>query len=225
MTNIPVLLADPNRLFREGLKRLLANSDFTVAHEGRGLGEILEYVREQRPKRALVLCDLAFRTGDQLKLLREIRATVPQVKVVVLADPSLEGMMNEARAAGANGFLVKDMSSEALMQSLLLVMLGEQVVPAPASVLKREHGASPAAVMPSIDNVRLSGRESDILRCIVKGLTNKVIARELNIAEATVKVHVRGLLRKVNAANRTQAAIWAMNHGSSPDGDGAGLGR
>src|SRR5260370_33507823 len=135
MTNIPVLLADPNRLFREGLKRLLANSDFTVAHEGRGLAEILDYVREQRPKRALVLCDLAFRTGDQLKLLREIRATVPQVKVVVLADPSLEGMMKEARARGANGFLVKDLRSETRMQSLLLASLEEPMIPAAASCL------------------------------------------------------------------------------------------
>jgi two-component system nitrate/nitrite response regulator NarL len=120
-----------------------------------------------------------------------------------------------AMAGGARGFLPKDISAEALQISLALVVLGEDIFTAPASL--RGHGVS-AIRSPSpasaVGNLRapLSGRETQILRCLQDGLPNKTIARDLDMAEATVKVHLKALLRKINVENRTQAAVWSMNN-------------
>jgi two-component system nitrate/nitrite response regulator NarL len=114
---------------------------------------------------------------------------------------------------GADGFLIKNVSPEALIQSLQLIMLGEKVFPTNlASMLLDMNAVSPQ------HSVRgLSPREQEILQALVTGASNKLIAIKLGITEATVKVHLKTLLRKIDVNNRTQAAIWAMNNGFSAD--------
>jgi two-component system nitrate/nitrite response regulator NarL len=136
--------------------------------------------------------------------------------------------MVSAFAAGANLYFANSVSCDALIKALELVMLGETILPPQLfavigngqerkgmrPIRQRVHGD--AAQRTQADNTpRLSGRETSILRCMVAGDSNKVIARKIDITEATVKVHVKAILRKIRVHNRTQAAIWAMNNGVS----------
>ncbi len=127
--------------------------------------------------------------------------------------------LDEARVAIELGL---DMSAVALTQSLRLVMLGQQVFPALPSGDGPNHGSRDFGQTAERSglNRALSGREGEILCKLLHGHSNKMIARELNISEATVKVHLKALLRKLKARNRTQAAIWAMENGYATRGTG-----
>src|SRR4051812_43819098 len=117
--------------------------------------------------------------------------------------------------AGADGYLMKDVSPEALIQSLELVMMGEKVFPTnlAAMLFDLNNASSP------MNSIRgMTPREHEILQALVTGASNKLIANRLGITEATVKVHLKTLLRKIDVNNRTQAAIWAMNNGVTADG-------
>ena len=115
--------------------------------------------------------------------------------------------------AGVDGYLVKDLSPTALSLSLLLVMQGEKALPSTlAGVLADDPGeARNGASIQAQSN--LTEREEQILRCLLNAYCNKHIARALNISEGTVKVHLKSLMKKIAAANRTQAALWARNNG------------
>ncbi len=149
--------------------------------------------------------------------LRQLREDLPATPVVVLTDErdprTLAGCLN----AGAAAFLLKDISLEALIHSLKLAMLGQKVMPTDlaAALINGAAGVQPVNGK-SLESYGLSDREMEILRCLVNGDANKVIANRLDITEATVKVHMKSLLRKIKAGNRTQAAIWALNHGLAP---------
>jgi two-component system nitrate/nitrite response regulator NarL len=133
------------------------------------------------------------------------------------------GFVKLARSAGVDGFCLSTSDREVLIKSLELVMLGEAVLPTSVMTLLLDM-ASVAVELNSQDKAglgldrsdprlrKLSNRESQILNCLTEGAPNKVIARKLDVAEATVKVHVKSLLRKIGAANRTQAAMWATSH-------------
>ncbi len=205
MTNLTVFLIDPNRLFREGLKRVLDSARFTVVGEAASLHETTASEAD------LMLIDPA--AGDITpESFQALRATHPKIRIVVLTSELDAQHLAVALRAGANGYLRKDIASEALMQSLTLVMMGETVFPTELAALLANGRASTLAE-PPIQRKGLSPRETQILRCLLNGNSNKMIANHLNITEATVKVHLKSLLRKINASNRTQAAIWAMNNG------------
>ena len=134
--------------------------------------------------------------------------------MVLASDLTVEAL-REAMNAGADGFLMKEVSPEALLQSLELVMLGEKVYPTNLASMLLDLTSAPTP----LNSIRgLSSREREILQLLVTGASNKLIAIRLGIAEATVKVHLKALLRKIDVNNRTQAAIWAMNNGFSADG-------
>jgi two-component system nitrate/nitrite response regulator NarL len=135
--------------------------------------------------------------------------------------------MVSAFRAGANGYFADVMTCDIFIKSIELMMMGETIFP-PAflsSVLVAEGDHRGAAPPPVRDNQailvaaehaiapQLSPREKSILQCLIEGDSNKCIARKIDIAEATVKVHVKAILRKIRVQNRTQAAIWGMNNG------------
>jgi two-component system nitrate/nitrite response regulator NarL len=135
--------------------------------------------------------------------------------VVLASDMTVEAL-REAMSAGADGFLMKEVSPEALLQSLELVMLGEKVFPTNLAAMLLDLTSAPTP----LNSIRgLSSREREILQLLMTGASNKLIAIRLGIAEATVKVHLKTLLRKIDVNNRTQAAIWAMNNGFSTKAD------
>jgi two-component system nitrate/nitrite response regulator NarL len=145
---------------------------------------------------------------------RAIREAFPSARIVVLADDLSVDVLRAAMGGGADGFLSKSVSPEALIQSLQLVTLGEKVFPTNLAAMLLDLNSVPSP----LNSIRgLSPRENEILQALVTGASNKVIAYKLGITEATVKVHLKTLLRKIDVNNRTQAAIWAMNNGFTAD--------
>lgn len=215
MDCLNVLMIDPNTLFREGLRRLLTGDQFQVTAEARDVCGGIDIVAAGTVP-DLVLADIPVEADEAtLDMLRRLHAMAPDARIVVLTDEVSTTVLSRVLEAGADGYLLKDLSAEALIQSLRLVMMGEKVFPTPLADLLisgRLHGAPRQQASMSQLN-HLSSREVEILRCLLSGDSNKIIARHLRITEATVKVHLKSLLRKINANNRTQAAIWALTHG------------
>ena len=212
MASESVILIDVSRLFREGLRRIFADSALTVVHESVSVEEALPVMRSLRP--SLVLCDIAG-SGDALtSQIGEIRAAAPSARIVVLTQAIRVDRLADALAAGVDGYLAKNLSADALLQALRLVLLGEKVLPTDlADLLTTRHTSWPNSQPHPMNG--LSDREMQILACLVKGDQNKQIAQALNISDGTVKVHLKAILKKTGAQNRTQAAIWAMDHGIS----------
>ena len=210
MTSSRTILIETNRLFREGLKHLLSGTRFEVGAEFNTVDLALA-AAETVETVELVISGQPV-TGDAD--LRAIREAFPTARIVVLADDLSVDVLRAAMRGGVAGFLIKTVSPEALIQSLQLILLGEKVFPTNlASMLLDMTAAGPQ------HSVRgLSPREREILQHLVMGASNKLIANRLGITEATVKVHLKTLLRKIDVNNRTQAAIWAMNNGVTADG-------
>ncbi|MBP7336626.1 response regulator transcription factor [Niveispirillum sp.] len=210
MSTQTVILIDANKLFREGLSRLLLDVPFRVAAE---YASVEEAMTNPSVEADLVLVDPGEEAGALSKIaaLRQQRPTAP---LVILTGGLDARRLTQALEAGVAGYLMKDMSADALAQSLRLVMMGEKVFPTHLAELLVSGQVQPHAAT-EITALRkgLSQRETQILRCLIDGDSNKIIASGLGITEATVKVHLKSLLRKINAVNRTQAAIWAMNNG------------
>ena len=208
-----VLACDPCELFREGFKRLLQDETFAVTMEAASLKEVLALAARTDPP-DLVVTEVAGPGMDGIATLPALRALWPDVKIVVLTSEPPEAAVPDCLDAGADGFLTKDISPAALRRSLQRVMLGERVFPDDPAPAPAHGGAAGGAEAPApAARWRLSEREIQVLRLLLNGCSNKMIARELGISEATVKVHLKGVLRKVQATNRTQAAIWALNNG------------
>jgi two-component system nitrate/nitrite response regulator NarL len=212
MASDSVVLIDASRLFREGLRRIIADSNLTVVHESFAIADALPFIQSLQP--SLVLFDIAD-SGDALTArIGEIRAAAPAARIVVLTQAIRVDRLTDALAAGVDGYLAKNMSADALPQALRLILLGEKVFPTDLAYLLADRHAPWHDPSPGHIN-GLSSREMQILACLVEGDQNKKIANVLNISDGTVKVHLKAILKKIRVQNRTQAAIWAMNHGIS----------
>ncbi len=210
-----IVLCSGNRLFREGLRRIMMTTTTAVVGEVSALAEAQFALRSGDINPSLIVCDAEQDSAAGFQTLESITREFPAIGVVVLADHLTQRDLELAIACGARGFLPKDISAEALQISLKLIALGEDIFAAPASLRAANYAAGTfRATSPELSGLRspLSPREDQILRCLEGGLPNKTIARNLDMAEATVKVHLKALLRKINVENRTQAAVWAMNN-------------
>jgi two-component system, NarL family, nitrate/nitrite response regulator NarL len=209
MTSSHTLLIEPNRLFRQGLKHLLAGTRFEVGTEFNTV-ELALAAGESAGTPDLVISGQPVKDEAELRTLREV---FPTARIVVLADDLSVDVLRVAMGGGADGFLIKTVSPAALIQSLQLVVIGEKVFPTNLAAMLLDMTASGP-----LNSVRgVSPREQQILQLLVTGASNKMIAIRLGITEATVKVHLKTLLRKIDVNNRTQAAIWAMNNGFTAD--------
>ena len=220
MNDTKILLVDPHQLSREGLKLLLAGEGYDVVGATRSLDEARAAI-EHGARPDLVLLVLGER--EHIAALQQTRAAFADFKFVILATEVSPALLAQCVETGVNACLLRDMSAAILTQSLRLVMLGQQIFPTPVAATPQDR-ASPAPGDFGQDATHsrlsraLSGREGEILNHLLRGHSNKMIARELDISEATVKVHLKALLRKLNARNRTQAAIWAMENGYAAAG-------
>ena len=212
MAMINVVLVGTNTLFRQGLRRLLDPSQFSVAGEARDLAALATLLKEDGVP-DLVVADLNGCHDEDIGSLRGLCAAYEDIRFVVLANELRLPEMARLLKAGADGYLVNELSAEAFSLSLLLVMKGEKALPSTlASVLANDSGhASNGAFIDAQKN--LTEREKQILRCLLNAYSNKHIARTLSISEGTVKVHLKSLMKKIAAGNRTQAALWARNNG------------
>ena len=205
MTSTRTISIETNRLFRQGLKHLLADTRFAVEAEF----STMEQAVDGAVASGLVIIG---ENGD----LEQLRDAYPEARIVMLANDFTVEALRDAMSAGADGYLMKDMSPEALIQSLELVMMGEKVFPTKFASMLLSLDSTPSSPINSVRG--LTSREQEILQALVTGSSNKLIAIKLGITEATVKVHLKTLLRKIDVNNRTQAAIWAMNNGFTVEG-------
>lgn len=212
---IDVVLVGGSALHRAGLRQWLDPSHFTVVAERRSFGGVLNLMNEGASPR-LVIADVGRLSDKDVADLRRMRDIAPDCRITVLSDdPNLKDLARVIRA-GADGYLVGDLSREAFSLSLLAIMNGEKILPgAFVNVLTSDRDLT--GMKPPKDRPNLTDRERQILRCLSVGHSNKRIARELNITEGTVKVHLKTFMKKISAVNRTQVALWAESHGIGQD--------
>ena len=212
MDTVDVVLVGPNSLFRQGLRRLLDDSQFVIAAEARDVASLDGLFRDGLTP-DLVVADLSSCHERDFDSLRALRIAYETTRIVVLANELRLPELARLLEAGVDGYLVNELSAEALSLSLLLVMKGEKVLPSPlAGVLASRPRDADGGVLVAAQK-SLTEREREILKCLLNGYSNKHIARALTISEGTVKVHLKSLMKKISAGNRTQAALWARNHG------------
>jgi two-component system nitrate/nitrite response regulator NarL len=216
-----ILLLEPNRLWREGLSRVLEDAGYTVAAAAGSLSEELAATAADQAAPDVVVVDAAAIDDDAAEEFAAARERFPDTRIVVFTDPDNPGDALSCFMAGADGCLMKNISSKAMAGCLDLVAVGERVFPASliGALLKDPGmGGSPSPIPEVYRNLadpataQLSRRERQILASLAVGRSNKQIAEENNLTEATIKVHLRNILRKIHATNRTQAAVWAITH-------------
>jgi two-component system nitrate/nitrite response regulator NarL len=210
----PVVLISPNAIAREGLSRIIASADFTIVSAG---PEVSDIDWNSCSDEILAVLDTG-QSARQAGMVNEVLMVSPRARCVVLVDEfDYEGMV-QCFEQNAQGYIVKDMPCSPLITSLQLASLGEKIVPAGLiEVVLRQstYPLSAQADNQQIDRANLSQREMDVLCCLTAGYPNKLIARQLDVSEATVKVHVKAILRKLKVGNRTQAAMWGTSRGIS----------
>ena len=217
---IRILVVDDHTLFRRGLTAILSRSaELCVVGDAGDAGEAQRRAEELKPD--LILLDNHLPGVNGVDALPALRAALPQVRIIVLTVSENEDDLAAALRGGANGYLLKTMDADALVASILRVMRGESVIAdeMTGKLISAYRGATSGAygagadaqndVAPVSPLSQLSPRELDILRGIARGESNKLIARQLGIAETTVKIHVQHVLRKLNVASRVQAAVIA----------------
>jgi two-component system nitrate/nitrite response regulator NarL len=209
-----VFIVDSNRLALEGLRKILEDQDVAICGEATTLRALREVEAASLPD--VTLMNFAEDDSQRLEEARMVRQNLPQMRLVALSETFSRTGLMQCLEAGIDGYLVKNISSSALKLSLQLVAKGEKVLPSElANVLLSGPPMRQAEAL--IDaGIGLSPREIQILGCLISGLSNKDIARELQMAESTAKVHLKTILRKLRARNRTEAAVWALCHSVTP---------
>jgi two-component system nitrate/nitrite response regulator NarL len=213
---IRVLLADDHTLFRKGLAELLEQRGGIRVCGIAGSGtEALKLLEQSPPD--VVIVDLNMPPAGGLGLLRDLREKQWLGPVLVLTVSDAEEDLAAALQGGAKGYLLKDMEPDDVVDAVQRVFRGETVV-APAMTLKLVHllqGGGSAAVAKADALKQLTAREREILEHLAQGLSNKAIARALDISHDTVKLHVRHILAKLNLTSRVEAAVLAVEQKAS----------
>jgi two-component system nitrate/nitrite response regulator NarL len=216
---IRILVVDDHTLFRRGITALLAREPmFEVIADAADADEAQRCARELQPD--LILLDNHLPGVSGTSALPALREAAPAARVLMLTVSEDEEDLAAALRNGACGYLLKTMEGDALAKAIMRAMRGESVVADEMTgklVDAYRHAAAtpsqPDSGPPASPVTRLSAREQEILRGIARGASNKAIARELGIAETTVKIHVQHVLRKLDVSSRVQAAVIATEHG------------
>ena len=210
-----VMLVDHDRLFSAALGTLIGSGPFRVCHHAATVDDAQTAIA-LGVEPDLIVVALSEAASEEAGGIKRLRAAT-SARIAVLADAIADRTLSLSLKAGADAYLNKSMSSESLLRALQLVMLGEVVYPTHvASLLIASANERPQPERAQPANNDLSKREIQILRCLLAGQSNKAIARNLHITESTVKMHFKNVMRKINAQNRTQAAVWAIQNGLSP---------
>jgi two-component system nitrate/nitrite response regulator NarL len=206
---IRVLLVDDHTLFRKGLAELLEQrGEISVAGIAGNGDEALQLLKDTQPD--VVISDLNMPPHGGLALLRQVRADGWRGPVLMLTVSDAEDDLASAMSAGAQGYLLKDMEPDDVVDAVQRAVRGETVV-APAMTLKLVHLLQGGGQPPKSDALQqLTAREREILEYLAQGLSNKAIARQLDISHDTVKLHVRHILAKLNLTSRVEAAVFAV---------------
>ena len=202
-----VKIISENELIREGIKRI-------ISEEGIETSASAQFEEEELVDQAdyifLIETD---QEKDGLAICSNLRSRVALSKIILMCPDFTMQVVRRGFESGINGFISRKTGYSALMCKLSLIIAGEKVLPISHVEAMLSSAPEPVGLRPDnlIGMANLSEREIGILECLVNGDANKMISRRLNIAEPTVKVHVKSILRKLQLSNRTQAAIWAIN--------------
>jgi DNA-binding NarL/FixJ family response regulator len=205
---IKMLIADDHEVVRTGLKSLVAGTDIKIVAEAATGEETVKLALKHNPD--VVLIDIRMPDGDGLNALGRIKLDRPDMPILMLSTYDNPTYVARAVALGANGYLLKGASREELLKGIREASKGENIWT--RDELRRVTGALATPRVSDVD-VPLTQRESEVLRQLALGLTNKEIALALSISYETVKEHVQHILRKVGVSDRTQAAVWAVRKG------------
>lgn len=208
-----VLLVDDHPLLRKGLTQLIELEDelIVVGEACNGL-EAIKLAKELDPD--LIVLDLNMQGMDGLETLKRLREEQVSARIVVLTVSDNDEDVVQAITFGADGYLLKDMDPENILEKIKEAALGKMVMSEKltsilAGAIRKGDTSKPNLL------AQLTSRELEILKYIAKGLSNKLIARELDISDGTVKVHVKHVLKKLDLRSRVEAAVWMINQDQS----------
>jgi two-component system nitrate/nitrite response regulator NarL len=205
-----IVIVDDHPLFRRGLTQLLNTvDDFLLVGEAANGREGIDLVKRLKP--ALLLLDLNMKDMSGLEVLKALKAADLDTRVVMITVSDQADDLVSALRNGADGYLLKDMEPEQMVESLQAAASGRVIVSEAlthllAVAIRQQNRPT------SVAEAELTDQESRILELIAGGMSNKLIGRELDIAEGTVKVHVKHVLRKLGLRSRVEAAVWAVEH-------------
>ncbi len=203
---IKLLIADDHEVVRSGLKTLVSGSDVQVAAEVATGADAVKYALENEVD--VVLLDIRMPDGDGLTALGRIKLDKPDMPVLILSTFDNPTYIARAVALGASGYILKGCTRDELLTAIRSAAAGESAWT--RDELRRVTGALATPRLTADVEVPLTQRESEVLRQLAYGLTNKEIAQTLHISYETVKEHVQHILRKIGVSDRTQAAVWAV---------------
>jgi two-component system, NarL family, response regulator LiaR len=203
---IRIVIADDHKVVRQGLRLFLrVDPELSIVGEAGNGVEALTLAREQRPD--VVLMDVLMPVMDGIAATETIRRELPDTEVLALTSVLEDASVVEIMRAGAIGYLLKDVDGDELCKAIHAAAAGKvQLAPAAAALLLRELRAADHAEA-------LTERETEVLRLLGRGLSNREIASSLHLKEETVKTHVSKILSKIGVRSRTQAAIYAIRSG------------
>ncbi len=210
---VRILLVDDHNLFRSGIRLLLQrHAEFEVVGEAADGLEGVKRAKALRPD--IVLLDLHMPGISGLEAIQLIRQDAPDSHVILLTVSEDAADLAAGLQAGAAGYLLKNIDADYLLDSLRRVMNGDSVISSEMTKkLFAQFRQAPAPVAAQPEAEKLTPRERELLAQLAVGLSNKEIARKLDIAESTVKIHLQSILKKLGLSNRVQAAIYAVGHG------------
>jgi DNA-binding NarL/FixJ family response regulator len=206
---IKVLVVDDHEVVRQGLASVFKDSPARIVGEAVNPDDAVKQARKLKPD--VVLLDVRLGDKDGIEVIRRIRAAAPTARVVVLSGFDNPTYIARAVSAGAHDYVLKTAARDELVAAVTAA--AEGTAPARSGQLRRMAGAMANREVPPDANVPLTPRETQTLRLVAMGLSNKEIADALEISVETVKEHVQNMLRKISLNDRTQAAVWAIRHG------------
>lgn len=211
MTNkITTLIIDDHPLFRKGVIQLLSmEPEFEIVAEAASGNEGVTLALEHHPD--LILLDLNMNGLNGIETLQLMRDKEVDSRIILLTVSNNPDDLVGAIRAGSDGYILKDTDPDEMIRLIKESMLGKNAISAELSgllamALRQE------AVVTNRSQAGLTERESSILKCLAYGMSNKLIARELDIMDSTVKVHIRNLLKKLKFRSRVEAAVWAVSN-------------
>lgn len=205
---IRILLVDDHQVIRNGIRIMLADSNIEVVGEVATGEEGVKWVEKNGDKVDVVLLDIRMPGGDGLSALGRIKLERPELPVLIFSTFNNPTYVARAVALAASGYMLKSCTAEDLVGAIKTAATGESAWT--REELRRVTGALATPRLAADVEVPLTQRESEVLRQLAYGLTNKEIAQALNISYETVKEHVQHILRKIGVSDRTQAAVWAV---------------
>jgi DNA-binding NarL/FixJ family response regulator len=215
---ISILIADDHNVVRMGLGALLSKDEYNLEIIGEASDgeEAVQKALQLQPD--VILMDLSMPRMDGIQAILQIKKNQPKARILVLTSYSDDLQVAEAMRAGAYGYLLKDTSPDELVQTIRTVFAGKLILPQTLArflledILAENGQSASNGSNGAVQTGHLTGRELDVLRCLSQGMTNKQIAQQLSVGVTTVRTHIASLMRKLDMQNRTQLALYAVDH-------------